>query len=50
MQLHRWIAFEALGASLELAMVCFPIYLVKGLQMSSSAKATVIGWFALRLV
>lgn len=40
---------EALSASLELAIVAFPIYLVGNLQMDNSVKITVIGWFALRL-
>lgn len=49
-QVPRWIVFEVLSCGLEIAVVSFPVFLVKDLQMKTQAKASVVGWFSLRLL
>ncbi|KAF2716509.1 hypothetical protein K431DRAFT_307744 [Polychaeton citri CBS 116435] len=45
----RWVVAELLGNLLELGLIAFPVYLVKGLQMSMATKFTILSGFALRL-
>ena len=47
-QLGRWIAVEVLNNLLDLAIIAFPIYFVRELQMSKAMKAKVVTGFGLR--
>lgn len=48
-QLHRWIAIEAFGMTIDLAIATYPLRLVWGLQMQNGMKLWVLAGFGIRL-
>jgi len=48
-QLDRWIAVEAFGMLIDLAIAAYPVRLVWGLQMQTGMKFWVLAGFGIRL-